>query len=103
MNEIAWLIERADPKNPGCVLPNSFLGVIGSFDGFYGSGALGWVERAESALRFARLMDAAMFIGAMALIQDALPHRETLPGLRDGEPRALPVEHVWGSGTQNAE
>lgn len=96
-DEIAWLIEQADPHNPGCVLPNRFLGVRGSFDGFYGSGTLGWLENAADALRFARLKDAAMFIGAMTLIQDGLPHRDTLIGLRDGEPRAIPVEHIWAN------
>jgi hypothetical protein len=90
----AWLVERADPRNPGCVLPNSFLGVRGCFDGFYGRGTLYWASSAKDALRFARLEDAAMFIGAMAVLMGGLPHRETLPGLCS-EPRAIPIEHSW--------
>jgi hypothetical protein len=95
--ETAWLIERADPQHPGAVLPESFLGVAGSYDGYYSSGELKWVSRADDALRFARQKDAAMFIGAIAQIMDDLPHRHTLVGLRSGAgPRAIPVEHVWG-------
>jgi len=94
---ITWLIERADPANPGCVLPNSFLGVVGSFDGFYGSGTLRWVDKARDALQFARRKDAAMFIGAIALLQDSMLHGETMPGLRSGDVRAIPTEHSWQS------
>jgi hypothetical protein len=98
MSETAWLIERADPKSPGCVLPNSFLGVAGSYDGVYGSGELRWLDNARDALRFARQQDAAMFIGAIASLQENLPHRKTIPGLCSGSPRAIPTEHSWGMG-----
>ncbi len=92
----AWLIERGDPNHPGAVLPGSFLGIVGSFDGFYGGGEFRWLPNANDGLQFARLKDAAMFIGAIASIQDNLPHRDTIAGLRSGSgPRAIPIEHKW--------
>ena len=94
-DQTAWLIERADPRNPGCVLPNSFLGVVGSFDGVRGLGHLEWLMNASDALRFARKRDAAMFVGMMEGIFDKLPHAQTLPGLRDGDAKAIVVEHIW--------
>lgn len=36
-DETAWLIERADPKHPGCVTGH-FLGFEGQFDGYKGEG-----------------------------------------------------------------
>jgi hypothetical protein len=97
-DEICWLIERADPKYPGHVMPNSFLGVRGSYDGLYGSGEFDWVENAGDAIRFSRQKDAAMVVGALASIQEGLPHRETIRGLCSGDgPRAIVVEHVWTS------
>jgi hypothetical protein len=95
-DESAWLIERADPQYPGCVLAGNFLGVQGSYDGQYGSGKLCWLPRADDALRFSRQKDAAMFIGAMSALMDYLPHGDTIPGLRSGEPRAIAVPHAWG-------
>ncbi len=94
--EIAWLIERADPNNPGCVMPDSFLGIQGRFDGHNGSGVLMWMSGAHNGLRFARKQDAAMFIGMMTTLMDEKPHRESLIGLRSGDPAAVPVEHSWG-------
>lgn len=94
-DQIAYLIERADPQNPGCVMPASFLGVSGSYDGLHGVGTLTWLSSANDALRFARRKDAAMFVGMMELIFDRLPHSETLPGLRSGDTRAVVVEHAW--------
>ena len=91
VDESAWLIERADPRNPGAVLSNSFLGIQGSF-----GGTLRWMDNAHDALRFARKKDAAMFIGAIAKIMDDLPHCDTLEGLRSsGGPHAIPTEHSW--------
>lgn len=94
-DETAWLIERADPRNPGCVMAGSFLGVQGSYDGLNGSGRLEWMDSARDAIRFARQQDAAMFIGMMVQLADNQRHGETLPGLRSGDPRALAVEHMW--------
>lgn len=94
-DEMAWLIERADPNNPGCVLPDSFLGIQGSYDGVYGGGRFTWLPNASDAIRFARHKDAAMFVGAMALLQKDMILRDTIRGLRDGEPRAIVVEHRW--------
>ena len=72
-DEMAWLIERADPNNPGCVLPDSFLGIQGSYDGVYGGGRFTWLPNASDAIRFARHKDAAMFarlgITPMAIAQ----------------------------------
>ncbi len=91
----AWLIERADPNNPGCVLSNSFLGIAGHYDGAYGSGRLQWLTSANDAIRFARHKDAAMFVGMIALMQEDMQLRDTIKGLRDGEPRAIVTEHKW--------
>ena len=96
--ETAWLIERADPQYPGQPLPNSFLGIAGSYDGHYGSGRLQWLTNANDALRFARQQDAAMFVGMIALLQEGMLLRDTVKGLRDGEPRALVIEHMWTDG-----
>lgn len=94
-DEIAWLIERADPQHPGCVLPNNFLGVAGSYDGQYGSGRLQWLSNANDALRFARHKDAAMFVGMIALLQEDMLLRDTIKGLCGEGPRALVIEHIW--------
>lgn len=96
-DETAWLIERADPSSPNHVLPNSFLGISGSYDGLYGSGRLQWLTRAEDALRFSRQKDAAMFVGMMGMLQEDMIFRDTMDGLRSGGPRAIPVEHRWSS------
>jgi hypothetical protein len=103
MPETAWLIERADPLRPNAVLANSFLGVVGSYDGYYGSGSLQWMMSAHEALCFCRQKDAAMFIGAVALLQDKLPHCHTLEGLRSGDLRAIPVEHSWDDPVAHGE
>lgn len=95
MAETAWLIERADPAHPGNVLRDSFLGIAGSYDGMYGSGRLQWLTNANDALRFARQKDAAMFVGMIGMLQEDMIFRDTLPGLRSGEPRAIVVEHSW--------
>lgn len=97
-DETAWLIERPDPQHPGCVLPNSFLGIRGTYDGLYGGREFFWAPSAHEAIRFARQRDAAMFIGAIAVLMDGLPHRETVAGLRSGELRAIPTEHIWSMG-----
>ena len=94
--ETAWLVERADPNHPGHVLPDSFLGVRGSYDGTYGSGHFEWMTRAEDAVRFSRQKDAALFVGAIATMQENVIHCDTIRGLcsRDG-PRAIVVGHMW--------
>ena len=94
-DETAWLIERADPKAPECVMLDSFLGILGSYNGYKGGGMLTWLPNASDALRFARHKDAAMFIGMMEQLHDGMPHGWTLPGLRNGDPKALVVEHAW--------
>ena len=97
-DEIGWLIEQADPLHPGNILPHSFLGVAGSYDGHYGNGRLQWMTNASDALRFARHKDAAMFVGMMMLLQEHMLLRYTIKGLRDGEARALVAEHLWTDG-----
>lgn len=101
---VAWLIERADPYHPGCVLPNSFLGYRGNApqmggiagdSGYRPSGYFAWVETASLAIRFVRRIDAEMFIIAFENFQEQHVHSLTLPGLRTGEWRAVPVEHSW--------
>jgi hypothetical protein len=92
-----WLIERADPVNPGSVMPNSFLGIIGRFDGVRGTGTFQWVDNTQDALQFVRQKDAAMFIGAVMILQDLILHGSTLPGLRSGDPVAITIEHSWQS------
>jgi hypothetical protein len=94
-DETAWLIERADPANPGQPLPHSFLGVQGSYDGVYGSGELRWLTNANDALRFARQKDGAMFVGMIAWLQENMLLRDTTPGLCGEGPRALVIEHLW--------
>jgi hypothetical protein len=93
--EIAWLIERADPNHPGCVLSEHFLGILGWFDGESGGGALVWLDRADDALRFARKIDAAKFVGMVQLLYDRLPHAQTLAGIRSGDIAPIVVEHSW--------
>lgn len=93
-DDIAWLIERADPAHPGCVLGGHFLGFSGHRFARSG-GELAWMSDAAHALRFARHDDAEAFIAAMEAIQDRLPYRDTLPGLRSGDLRAIAVEHAW--------
>jgi hypothetical protein len=99
--ESCWLIERADPAHPNHSLLGQFLGVVGSYDGHYGSGTLQWVPDANNALRFARHKDAAMFVGMMAVLQENMLLRDTIKGLRDGEPRALVIEHSWTDHSTN--
>lgn len=94
--ETAWLIERADPDHPGHVLPNSFLGVAGHYDGSEAVGMFMWMSDAENAVRFTRREDAAKMIGAIMGLMNSLPHGYTMMGLRSGDVRALPVEHAWG-------
>lgn len=91
----AWLIERADPQRPSQPLPNNFLGIAGTYDGHYGAGQLQWMSGVDNAIRFSRQEDAAKFVGMLMLLQDGMPLRETIRGLRTGEPRALVVEHMW--------
>lgn len=96
MSEIAWLIERADPLHPGCVAGNCFLGMKGSYNPYgNGAGELTWMPTVDEAIRFNRKKDAVMFIGMMEWLHDKLPHGETLPGLRHGDPQAIAVEHSW--------
>lgn len=97
-DETAWLIERADPQFPNQPLPSSFLGIAGSYDGHFGGGRLQWMTTASDALRFSRQKDAAMFVGMVALLQEDMLLRHTIKGLRDGEPRALVIEHLWVNG-----
>lgn len=94
-DETGWLIERADPKNPGCVLPDSFLGVCGNYDGRSGSGVFQWMTSANDALRFSRRKDAALVAGAIAMMQDGIVYGSTITGLRSGDPRPIIVEHIW--------
>lgn len=93
--QVCWLIERADPSNPGNVLAGNFLGIEGHWDGMSGSGVFRWLPHAHDALRFSRKKDAAMFAGAIVAIQGRLVHDSTLPGLRSGDPKPILVEHVW--------
>lgn len=95
-DQTAWLIERADPLNPGCIMPGHFLGIAGWYAGPGNAGGkLAWLSSAHDALRFARRQDAEMFIGWAMLSYDALPHGQTLPGLRSGDLRAIATDHLW--------
>jgi len=92
----AWLVERADPDHPGCVLPNHFLGYRGNYPaGPNPAGYFVWVEQAGYALRFSRKEDAEKFIIAFENMNEQRVHSLTLPGLRTGERRAIAVEHRW--------
>ena len=91
----AWLIERADPKNSGCVLPNQFLSFVGNTSHPRPAGWFAWGESVQWAIRFARREDAEKFVLAIENLQQQLPHALTITGLRDGDPRAIAVEHCW--------
>lgn len=95
MTEVSWLVERADPKNERCVMPNSFLGFRGTYPAGRG-GYLDWVENARDALRFSRREDAEKLILGIENLQEQRIYSLTLPGLRSGDVRAIAVEHAWG-------
>src|SRR4029077_14753072 len=93
---IAWLVEREDPKNPGCGLPRSFLGYRGNYPaGPNPAGYFVWLEQVDYALRFSREEAAQKFIVAFENMNEQRVHALTLPGLRTGDPRAIAVEQRW--------
>ena len=94
-DEVAWLVEKQDPKNPGCVC-NQFLGFTG--DRTYG-GHFAWHDTVQWAIRFARREDAERFVQALTKLYDALPHGKTLAGLRSGDPTPIIADHLWTDAT----
>ena len=94
-DETAWLIEKANPTHPRCTA-GLFLSFMGDLSGPITNGALYWSERVhEGTLRFARRIDAEMFIGVELGRSSATPLGQTLPGLRIGDERPLSCEHRW--------
>jgi len=96
-DEVAWLVEMQDPKNPGCVA-GLFLGFAGTRGG---RGHFEWFNSVQWAIRFARRDDAENFAHALIELSEELPHDKTLPGLRSGDLNPIAVEHSWSdpSGT----
>lgn len=94
-DKTVWLIEASDPRAPGCVLPDHFLGVKGWYNGYAGDGVFDFVTRADDALRFARQKDAAMFAGAVLTLMQNRQFKDIPDGLRPNDPALIVVEHSW--------
>jgi hypothetical protein len=90
-DETAWIVEMQDPKNPGCVA-GLFLGFAGMRGG---NGQFEWFNSVQWALRFSRRDDAENFAAALMALMEHMPHGQTLPGLRSGDPKPIAVEHSW--------
>lgn len=92
-NELAWLIENATSL---ASVPE-YLGIVGcnSDSPEHCRGTLYWADSHVHALRFARRIDAVLFVGMMRSLGDHLPHLRTLKGLRSGEDAPRICEHAW--------
>lgn len=92
-DEISWLIERRD-RSIG--MPE-YLYVYGggADDPERCSGRFSWTNNHYAALRFSRKVDAILFVGALRVLSEVVPHGQTLPGLRAGDPAPAVCEHMW--------
>lgn len=89
---VGYLIERIPQQTP-----TLYLGVVaGNSDSTHACiDYFSWMQSHTNALRFSRITDATVFVGAMRALSLLLPHGSTLVGLRDGDQAPLVTEHVW--------